>query len=234
MRNVFLRLLEKSETSMPLWEELWVYFRDTYFTDETVYEHLNMGGGSLISIRNLIVGLFIGLSVAGFGAVFNKQVLGGFVRLLLKEECLSPEQGKTLPELDSADKLLIRYGVKRGVNLRRVVRCREEEEYNAETARLAEEHREKRQTDRSLPRRLKRPAFRVDPDRHHFYIPEEMKYTAEVKFEQKGNTWLGAIVMVLVMAVATVGVLLVLPQILSLVNELVGAITSGGNPDILT
>ena len=40
--------------------------------------------------------------------------------------------------------------------------------------------------------------------------------------------------MVLVMAVATVGVLLVLPQILSLVNELVCAITSGGNPDILT
>ena len=210
MKQRVLTALTAAEEELPLWKELWYYFYETYFTDEAVYEHLNMGGGSLISVRNIIVGLFIGLAVASFAVVFNKRVLGGFVRLLLWEECLSGETGKSLPELNCADKLILRRAVGNSVNLRRVVKCREEEEY----LRAQEQDGTKG----------KGRGFRVDPDHHHFYIPEEMKYMADIKFEQKGTTWLGAILFVVIMAVALVAVLMVLPQILTLLNDFVGSL----------
>ena len=184
-------------------------------------------------MRNIIIGIFLGLCVASFAVVINKRVLGGFVRLLLANECLSPEAGKTLPELNYADKLLIRSAVRRSTNLRRVVRCREEEEHKARMEEAEAGYAERRAADPSLPKRFRPTAFRVDPDAHHFYIPEEMKYTADVKFEQKGTTWLSAVVFVVVMLVAMVAVLMVLPRILSLVNDFVGGFSSSSG-DILT
>ena len=74
----------------------------------------------------------------------------------------------------------------------------------------------------------------MDPDAHHFYIPEEMKYTADVKFEKKGSTWLGAILFVAVAIVIGFVLLLVLPYLLSLLNDFVGAFQSGGSDQILT
>ena len=84
----------------------------------------------------------LGLAAAGFLAVFNKQINGAFVERLLREGCMSPESAKTLPELDLADKLMLRYGVSHSVDLRRVVKCREEEEYEAESAKKADEYAE--------------------------------------------------------------------------------------------
>ena len=234
MKQTVVRALLTAEEELPLWKELWLYFYDTYFTDETVYEHLNMGSGSLISVRNIILGLFVGLTLASFAAVFNKRVLGGFVRILLREECLSPETGKTLPELNYADKLIIRYAVRHSVTLRRVVKCREEEEYLQSMEELRESYAERRREDPSLPKRFRQKSFRIDPDAHHFYIPEEMKYMADVKFEQKGTTWLCAVLFVVVMLVALIAVMMVLPHILSLVNEFVCSFASSTPDNVLT
>jgi hypothetical protein len=62
----------------------------------------------------------------------------------------------------------------------------------------------------------------VDPDAHHFYIPEDMKYMADVKFEGKGNTWRSAIAFAILMIVLMLVLLGFLPYILSLLNDFVG------------
>lgn len=226
-----LATLSAAEEEKPIWKILWDTFYETYFTDNSVYENLNLGRGSLISVRYIILGLFIGLTIASFAAVFNKRVLGSFVRKLLREECLSPDTGKTLPELRCAGKLFIRYGVKRGVNLRRVVRCREEEEYIAEITKAQEEYEQKRKDDPSLPKKFKAAPFAIDPDRHHFYIPEEMKYMADIKFDAKGTTWIAAVMFVVVMFIALIAVMMVLPQLLELLNEFAGGIEQSAAPD---
>ncbi len=234
MYNRILVSLRATEESMPLWKELWLYFLDTYFYNETTYEYLNMDGSSFVVVRNIVIGLTIGLCFAGFAAVFNKRIWGDFVRLLLREECLSPEQGKTLPELNSAHKLWLRFGVSRGTNLRRVVRCREEETYLNSIAEEERAYDERRREDPTLPKRRPSKPFRVHPDIHHFYIPEEMKYMADVKFEKKGSSWLGAVLFSVVMVVVGFAVLMVLPYLLSLLNDLVGGFQSAGSDQILT
>ena len=98
---------------------VWDTIYQLYFGPLPEYENLDFGTGSLGSLRLIIAGILLGLAVGGFVAVYNKQVLGRFVRVLIAEGCLSPESGKSLPELNYADKLIIRNAVRRGVSLRR-------------------------------------------------------------------------------------------------------------------
>lgn len=207
------------------WKEAW----DALFSDGTQYEYLGNGAGSLTSLRLIIVGLFLGLALASFGAVFNKRVLGGFVRKLLRSEALSAEQAKTLSELGYDKRLFVRYGVRRGVTLRRVVRCREEEAYEEEMRQAREAYEAKRKEDPSLPKWKEKP-FCVDPNAHHFYIPEELKYMAEIKFEAKGTTWFGACMFVVLLLIFLVAIFAALPYILSILNDWVGAIQGIADP----
>ena len=176
-----------------------------YFGALPEYENLDFGVGGIGMIRLIIVGILLGLAVGGFVAVYNKQVLGKFVRTLITYECLSPETGKTLPELNYADKLMIRHAVRQSVSLRRVVRCREEEEYW--------EKNKKRKNAKD---------FRVKPDDHHFYIPEEIRYMADVKFEGKGNTWRSAVAFAAGMVILAIVLLGLLPYLLLLLNDFIG------------
>ena len=216
----FPAFLLKVGAEQPLIEELWEYFVETYITNERVYENLDFGG--LFSVQTLVIGIFIGLAIASFAAVINKQVNGEFVARLIDRGCLSPESAKTLPELDAADKLMLRYGVVRGVNLRRVVRCREEEEYLAESRKKAEEYAAMRLENPKLPKSFTPKPFKVDPDAHHFYISEDMKYMAEVKFSRKGNSIWGALLYSALILVALVALIVFLPYLLDLLDDAIG------------
>ena len=140
------------------------------------------------------------------------------VHRLLDEGCTSPDAAKSLPELDLADKLLLRFGVKRGALLRSVVRCREEEEYVASLT--------AGETDApNLPKRKKKYAsvsFPVDPDAHHFYIPEENMDAAKVKFSEKGSSW-GLAVLYAAILLVVLGIFIVaLPFMLGVLDDFVG------------
>lgn len=217
--NILKLLATSNGDNASLWDALW----EEIASGE--YENLGAGGGTLLSLKTVIVGLFVGISVAIFVALFTKRALGGFVKYLLKEECLSPESGKTLPELGLADKLWLRRAVKNNVSLRRVIRCREEEEYYA--AQYGDE------ADTKARPRYGANAFHVNPDEHHFYIPEDMKYTADIKFERKGNNWFSAVFSVILLMIGMFALLMALPYILNILNDFMGLFKSSGTNNIL-
>ena len=213
---------EAVEQESSLMEDLWQYFYNTYINPSEYYENLNMGTGSMLSVRMIIIGIFIGITLAGFAAVFNKRVLGALVRKLLKNECLSPDKAMTLDEL-GYDNILMRIAVKRSTSLRRVVKCRQEEEYNAELAEKRREYEQKRENNKNLPR-FKETQYKINDLTDTFYIPDEMKYMADIKVDQKGITWIGAVFFIVIMTIALLIVLAVLPHILDLLNDLAGSI----------
>ena len=227
-----LTLLRSAEEEMPLWKELFIYFYETYYGNSVYYPHLNMDTSDMIMVKNLILGIFIGLSIAAFGAVYNKRILGGFVRKLLRNECLSPESAKTFSELEATRSYAIKNAVRKNVNLRRVVRCVEEEQFLEEQRKLREEYEEKRKENKSLPK-FREEKFEIDVENDHFYIPEDMKYMADVKFESKGTTWLGAIIFVIIMAIAFVALIVYLPQIFELIDGFAAGFSGVGKGNIL-
>lgn len=219
--NVGTETAEAVTEETTLIENLKQYF----YGSSEVYENLNMGTGSIFSVRLIIFGLCIGLALAGFAAVFNKRVLGGFVRRLLKDECLSPDSAKTVDELGYSTNLFIRLAVRKSTSLRRVVKCREEQIFLEELEQKRTEYQNKRAEDRSLPR-FKEAEYKMDVMKDRFYIPEEMKYMADIKFEQKGTSWLGAVMFVVIMAIVFVAAMIALPYILDLINDAAGVFNS--------
>ncbi len=217
---------------VPFLKAVWNFFYTTYVNPPEYYEHLNMSSGGLTSVRIVIIGIFIGLILALFASVFNKRVLGDVVRSIIKKEAFSPEKALNLEELGFENNAIIRFAVRKSTTLRRVVRCREEEEFIAEQNARRKEYNEKRLENKKLPR-FKEQAYKINPYADTFYLPEEIRYMADVKFEKKGNTWRSAILCSVLLGVGMLVVLGALPSILNLIDGIVASLASNQNSNIL-
>ncbi len=233
MKQIFsaLNVTTAEELEMPLWKELWYYFYNTYINPTEYYENLGADSSTMLSVRLMILGLFIGISIAAFAAVFNKRVLGEVVRRLLKAEALSPDRALTLAELGYSGGI-VGLAVKKSTSLRRVVKCREETEYDEKLSEKRKEYAERRKNGEKLPK-FKEIPYKINTLTDSFYIPEDMKYMADVKFEKKGTTWLGAILTVVVLAILFVALMVALPQIFELLDDVAGSIGAKENTKIL-
>lgn len=195
------------------------FFRNLFSPEMGEYEYISVSGSM---IRNIIVGLLLGFFLACCMTVFDRRVLGDFVRRVLSCECFSRESAMTLAELGYLKNAIIRGALRRNVSLRRVVKCVEEEEY-LENARKEYEALVKTcEAEGKKPPKRTVPAFKVDPSVMHFYIPEELKYVADVKFEKKGANWVTLLLAFLVFfAVAALAIFL-LPDLLQMIDNMLG------------
>ena len=127
--------------------ELLNYFKEQYFTVEFgAYENFSVGTGASSVAQNLILAIIVGVILATGMAVYTRSVLGGFVRALLKSGANSTENAKKLSELGYFRSAAIRYELSRGVTLRKVIRCTQEDAFLAEEAAKAEAAVEPEQT----------------------------------------------------------------------------------------
>ncbi|MCQ2430959.1 MAG: hypothetical protein MJ192_11595 [Clostridia bacterium] len=214
-------IIRLSETDPTLWEELGAWFKEwfdrTFSTGYNDYQHIQMGTGTIVTLRNIVLGLFIGLIIAACVAFYDKNRLGAFVRKLVKEECLSTEKAKTLNELGFLKNPGVRNSLKRGKVLGNTVHCVEKEQYQAEVEAARQAYIEKTGSEDGFGM----PDYKMDLNTAHFYIPDEEHYAAEVRFEEKGSGW-RALVLVIVLAV--VGAALVcylLPDMIQLLDNMI-------------
>lgn len=194
-------------------------YYDLYVEFSVEYTNINVYAPELKMILSIIIGIGVGIMIAAFMSLFTKRTLGDFVRRVIERDALSPESAKTLDELDYFDRLIIRRAVAKSVSLRRVLRCREEEEFYAEQKLKREEHEKKRAEDRSLGR-FKETEYKVDADKDSFFIPEDLKYMAEIKFDKKGATLRAAIATSLITLIACIAIILALPELLEFLDGL--------------
>lgn len=204
-----------------IWEDLWEYIYGVYLGADGTYENLGFGSSTVMSVRLVVLGLFIGVIIACIAMAYNKQVLGGFVRKLLADGCLSTESAKNLEELGYMKNPFIRGAVQKSVNLRRVVKCVEEDEFYARQNEEREIYEKKRTEEPSLPK-FREQEYRVSASEDRFYIPEAMCETAERKFYAKGSSWLMTVIYIIVLCIAFFVLLLILPHILNTLNDFLG------------
>ena len=204
-----------------LLEELYEYFNEKYFSVDMPYlENFNVQSNALFSFRTIIIGITIGIIIASISSVYNKRHLGEFIRTLIERDCMSPENSKTLEELGYDKKLGVVMTVKSGGTLSRWARCREEDEFYASLALKKAEFEEAHASEKKPPKFIE-PEFKRDYKTMHFYLPEEKKYAAEVKFDPKGSRW-GGVVIVAIFAIALCAFLCyILPDAVKLVDNFI-------------
>ena len=204
--------------------ELWEYIVNNFFSTEMpYYENFTIQSNALFSLKGLIIGLTIGIIFASISTVYNKRYLGDFIRLLIYRDCLDPSRAQTLAELDCNRSAGVRNAIKTGGPLSRWVRCAEEDQFYASQEQKRIEHKELHK-DEKHPPKFRELTFKRDCNTMHFYLPEELKNSAEVKFDAKGANWLG----VLMVSGIAIAVCLLscyfLPEVLTYVDNFLSII----------
>lgn len=189
--------------------EILTYLEETYFTVSfDSYQNFSVSPTAGNTVRNLIIGIAIGIIIASAMAVHTKRGVGGFVRKLLAMECTSPESAKTLSELGYFQNLSIRRELKKGVTLSKLVLCVEEGAYRSECSSI-----DKTQ-GKSKP-------FEIDFSTMHFYVPEDLRYRAEVRFEKKGSTWTSFLITLAATVVGAALLCIFLPDLFRLADNII-------------
>ena len=221
MNNLLFSL---SASGKSLVEELWDYFAENYLSDSVAYENLGLAGNSIVTPAAILAGIAIGAILAVAFAMHDNRVIGGFVRVMLERGAVGRENSLTLYDLGAGERSAFAKALRKSVSLRRMVRCAEEEDFYAELKAAREEHEKKREEDPTLE------AFKekdyVFSGEEHFYIPEDNKTSAEVKYVKRTlKPWaiLGIIGASIVIFFALI---FLLPYILELFDQLLGSFKS--------
>jgi hypothetical protein len=114
----------------------------------------------------------------------------------------------------------VRNAIKSYGSLSRWIRCVEEDEFFSEIEKKRAEFEEAHKNDVKPPKFVE-PEFKRDLDTMHFYIPEERKYAAEVKFEKTGSNWGAFILVTVISLVLCAFVCYILPDIIKMADNFI-------------
>lgn len=224
--TILFNLSKDASAGPSLFEELWTYLSEKYFTlDMGQYENLGFSGqsGSLINLSWAIVALCLGMVIAAVMAVYEKRGLGEFVRKMLYEECYTPETAKTLSELGYRKNAAVR-GALRSGSLSKVVKCVQKEAYDAEIAKKREEYEQNAQP--GAPK-FKSIAYKINYETDTFYIPKEDSYAADVRYDKKGSGLVSVLIAIGIAVVMSAFIIFMLPEVLQLLDNFIGLMNPG-------
>ena len=200
-----------------LLNEILTYIEERYFTVEFgSYDNFAISGSAGTTARNAILAMAIGIVVASIMTAYLRNGLGGFVRKLIAEEANSPENAKTLTELGYFRSSMIRRELVRGSSLRMVVRCRETEACEDAEREGQEIPENEKKTHTGVEK-----ATKIDFCTAHFYIPEDLRYRAELRFDKKGSGWGPVILTSIAVIFVAAALCWFLPDVLQFADNLI-------------
>ena len=126
-----------------------------------VYENFTLDAATANTIGSFVIALGLGIIVAALYNYYIHRVPGAVIRALLAAGAFSPESAKTPAELGLLDKPIALWELTRGNSLAKLIRFVSDEQNELGVC-------------------LQTPSTR-------YYIPEELKYRAEVRFDKKGR-----------------------------------------------
>lgn len=157
----------------------------------------------------VIFALFFGVFLASFYALYIRSILGEIVRKLMREEIFDATHAKTAAELGFGKNPFILHALKSPYSLRRVLRSTELDAHLAE---------EKAAVD-----------FRPDPKSEHFYLPEDDKYKAEMRFGRSATAPHTLLFVLLGIVICEVVVFAFLPELVQFFDNVVSIFSVKGN-----
>ena len=206
-------------------EDSWFkIINDVFSIEMGQYDNLGFGDFAFSNLRGIILGMILGIIFASYLVIFNKRVHGDFVRSLINDDCSTPAKAKTLAELGYLKNSAVRSALRTGNTYRGIVRCVEAEEYYAsrEQARGEYEARVAASGEKAPP--FSSPEYHHDFTVSHFYIPEDIHFTATRRFEKKGTSVFSALAITVVSIILFWAVLKFLPDVLQYIDNFVGII----------
>ncbi len=146
--------------------------------------------GSETTLASIIIPLVTGVIIAACAVLFNKQIIGKFVKRLFDENADSEQNAKTLEELGFQKNRILRYSLRDGSTLRKVVMA----------SPVSNDEEEKKTPPR-------------------YYIPEEHAYRAEVIYNPDGSSVLTILIAIIMFIAVTLLLLVIIPDLIQMASN---------------
>ncbi len=196
------------------WEEIWTYLQENYF-DTALSDYENLGitpTGTTLSV--LVLGLFLGFFLGGVFSVYHKRFAGRVVRQLLSKNATEPSRAVEITGKEYGPRFFVRHVLQRHLVARK---------YIFAVKKVPETEKDGKPLPPAEPQPLTALPPRFSPEDYLYFIPEEKRISAEMRFDAEGTGILGLVIAFFVFLVAAFLLLHFLPELLSIINEVAGA-----------
>ena len=180
-----------------------------------VYDNFEIYNPTL-SLELIVWSICSGLMIGAVFTYLNKRIIGGFVRALIAHDALAPEKARTVGETTGKKNRFLLSQLQTGKSLRRLVHCANEEEM----PRRAPSQNKAAAVFRRIFSLEAEEKILTDFDTARFYIPEDLRIRAELRYSEKGSTLPSLILSLLLLLAGGFAVLYLLPELFSLTDSL--------------
>lgn len=162
---------------------------------------------STLSSTELIVwSIFLGILIGACSIFYNKRLVGAFVRALISSSATDRGSAKSLADLGFEKNIFVRHALRDGSVLRKMV-WEADDNYTVDASGI----------------RFSARTAKMDINTARFYIDEENRIKADMRYSAKGTDVITLVMTVVVFFVVAYALLLFIPYI----TELFGSIGSG-------
>lgn len=176
-----------------------------------------------ITVELLVWALFGGFVFAALLAVYNKRLIGGLVKRILSENATSPEKALTVTELGYGTDWFIKNALRKDAALLRFVARVDAPSAEDVTNGDAEGKVTEGDTNGNADvDKAAAPVKMIDFETARFYIPEELKYRAEVRYAGKGTDFVAFGICVVIFAAAAFAAIFLIPDLIQLIDNFIG------------
>jgi ABC-type amino acid transport system permease subunit len=147
-----------------------------------------------MTLEIIIWSMFLGIVIGAVAIMYNKNVLGAFVRKLIEEKADSPESAKTLAETGFARNPFVKFSLSIRGTYRKIIQATPADNFSTGLPHPsltdgATQEREE-MTENKKNKKEKNPPRRPQLSELKFFIPHEMTMRADSLYSNKGTSLL--------------------------------------------
>lgn len=182
------------------------------------YENFDLSSLSSESLEFIVWGICIGVLIGAFVSILYRSCAFSLIRRLIAREAFDESRALTVNELNPRGKRYLKRALSASDKpLRRYVACANEEETQTRPARGFRKFWYKRILGADVPARL-------PMDRARFYLPEENRIGAEVRFTEVRNPVGSFILTAVLLVAAAFFVIYAAPELLQMLDNFITTI----------
>lgn len=185
------------------------------FDLKTYYNNFALDNTS-VSLTVIVWALCIGLALGVIFYAVSRYSAGKTVKKLSDGKNNSAESAKTLAELGINASFLVKKNLRDGQPLRKYIAIANEDECKTERKKNFFNSLYKFFRSEDLPPK-------IDFSKALFYLPEESRHTAQVRFEAKSSSVIVSLIFAIIFLLCAVGISLCLPKLLELIDNMISA-----------
>ncbi|MBQ2729733.1 MAG: hypothetical protein IJF69_03065 [Clostridia bacterium] len=182
---------------------------------KTYYDNFALDNPT-VSITVIMWAICIGLAVGSVFFTFTKHAAASIIKKLARGEYNTKEKTASLKELGLKPTLLLKKALRDGQPLAKYVIIENPDECRIERKNKFFNGIYKHFRKEDLP-------ASYDLKNARFYLPEEVKHTAEIRYESKGSPLISSVICCVLFLLVAVGLSLCMPKLLELVDKMITA-----------